>query len=91
MSSTIVFSTTTESARRQQQARQAVARMREAADRREQRLAVWEQWADCYTYGLCTRCGAVETALTQVTGIRDLSHLGEAPDYPTGYGCELCD
>lgn len=42
------------------------------------------------TYGMCTACGAIETALNKVTGYRDLSHMGESDRYPTGYGCELC-
>lgn len=42
-------------------------------------------------YGTCTHCGAVEVALTNATGTRDLSAIGESPTYPTGYGCELCD
>lgn len=41
-------------------------------------------------YGMCIRCGAVETLLNKVTGHRDLSAIGEHPAYPTGYGCELC-
>lgn len=41
-------------------------------------------------YGLCGACGAVEVALIKATGTRDLSHIGEASDYPTGYGCEVC-
>ena len=41
-------------------------------------------------YGMCTACGSVEVALRRVTGARDLSDIGEAPDYPTGYGCEVC-
>lgn len=40
--------------------------------------------------GMCTKCGAIETYLTAVTGTRDFSAIGEAADYPTGYGCELC-
>jgi len=43
------------------------------------------------TYGMCTGCGAVEVALTRVTGYRDLSSNGGHPAYPTGRGCELCD
>lgn len=40
--------------------------------------------------GLCTHCGAVEVVLIKVTGIRDLSDIGESSTYPTGYGCEVC-
>lgn len=40
--------------------------------------------------GMCTACGSVEVVLVEVTGSRDLSHLGESSAYPTGYGCELC-
>lgn len=43
------------------------------------------------TWGLCTRCGGLEVALTKATGIRDFSRIGESAEYPTGYGCELCD
>ena len=43
------------------------------------------------TYGMCTGCGAVEVALNNVTGTRDLSGIGESANYPTGYGCEVCD
>ncbi|MDR6861955.1 hypothetical protein [Phycicoccus sp. 3266] len=42
------------------------------------------------TYGLCTHCGSVEVRLVNPTGTRDLSSIGEAADYPTGYGCEVC-
>jgi hypothetical protein len=42
------------------------------------------------TYGWCTACHSGEVALNKVTGTRDLSHLGESPNYPTGYGCEVC-
>ena len=41
-------------------------------------------------YGMCTACGAVEVALVQVTGTRDLSGIGESAEYPTGDGCEVC-
>lgn len=41
-------------------------------------------------YGMCTGCGAIEAALIQATGTRDFSAIGEASDYPTGYGCEHC-
>lgn len=41
-------------------------------------------------HGMCTACGAVEVALNRATGTRDLSDIGEAADYPTGYGCEVC-
>jgi hypothetical protein len=43
------------------------------------------------TYGMCLRCGAVEVRLNRATGTRDLSSIGEASAYPTGYGCEVCD
>jgi hypothetical protein len=78
---TVVYSTTTESARRHRSALAGIARVASAP----------QPWLNAYTSGLCTRCGAVETVLTDATGTRDFSHLGEAPDYPTGYGCELCD
>lgn len=42
------------------------------------------------TYGNCTRCGCIEVALMKVKGYQDLSSIGEAPDYPYGYGCEVC-
>ncbi len=41
-------------------------------------------------YGMCTACGSVEVELNFVTGLRDLSHIGESDRYPTGYGCEVC-
>jgi hypothetical protein len=41
-------------------------------------------------YGMCTACGSVEVELMSATGQRDLSHMGESPNYPTGYGCEVC-
>lgn len=41
-------------------------------------------------YGMCTHCGAVEVLLMQPYGFRDLSSIGESPDYPVGYGCEVC-
>ncbi|WP_370246926.1 hypothetical protein [Nocardioides sp.] len=41
-------------------------------------------------YGMCTACGSVEVALNKQTGTRDLSGIGESPEYPTGYGCEVC-
>lgn len=42
------------------------------------------------SYGLCTACGSVEVLLVKPTGTRDLSRIGESPEYPTGYGCEVC-
>lgn len=42
------------------------------------------------THGMCTACGSVEVALVNATGARDLSHIGESPEYPTGHGCEVC-
>ena len=42
------------------------------------------------TFGYCTGCGAIEVALNEATGTRDLSAIGESPYCPTGYGCELC-
>jgi hypothetical protein len=41
-------------------------------------------------YGMCTACGSVEVAPDVVTGVRDLSGIGESPECPTGYGCEVC-
>jgi hypothetical protein len=41
-------------------------------------------------YGMCTACGSVEVALVEATGTRDFSGIGESPEYPTGYGCEVC-
>lgn len=42
-------------------------------------------------YGKCLHCGSVETALIfGVRGHLDLSDIGESPEYPYGYGCELC-
>lgn len=41
-------------------------------------------------YGMCTACGSVEVALNAVAGSRDLSSIGESPNYPVGYGCEVC-
>lgn len=41
-------------------------------------------------YGTCTACGAVEVALVRVTGVRDLSGIGESAEYPVGAGCEVC-
>lgn len=42
------------------------------------------------TYGLCQACGSVEVELNKTVGTVDLSYMGENPDYPTGYGCEVC-
>lgn len=42
------------------------------------------------TYGMCLSCGAVEVRLVNVTGTRDLSAIGEHPEYPVGRGCEVC-
>ena len=42
------------------------------------------------TFGMCTHCGAIEVALIEATGTRDFSSIGEAANYPTGYGCEAC-
>lgn len=42
------------------------------------------------TWGMCTACGAIEALLVEVTGVRDLSAIGEHHAYPTGYGCEFC-
>lgn len=42
------------------------------------------------TAGFCTACGSIEVVLVEVTGTRDFSPIGEAADYPTGYGCEVC-
>ena len=41
-------------------------------------------------YGMCLACGSVEVRLNRATGTRDLSDMGEHPEYPTGYGCEVC-
>lgn len=41
-------------------------------------------------YGQCTHCGAVEVELTNPSGTRDLSDIGESAKYPVGYGCEVC-
>lgn len=41
-------------------------------------------------WGMCTACGSVEVILNAVTGVRDLSGIGESAEYPTGYGCEVC-
>ena len=41
-------------------------------------------------YGMCTACGSVEVALDVVTGVWDLSGIGESSEYLTGYGCEVC-
>ncbi|QYC54827.1 hypothetical protein SEA_ZIZZLE_41 [Mycobacterium phage Zizzle] len=35
--------------------------------------------------------GSIEVALTQPTGSRNLSHIGESTTYPTGHGCEMCN
>lgn len=45
---------------------------------------------DVATCGMCLACGSVEVALIRVTGTRDLSDIGEHPEYPFGYGCEVC-
>ena len=42
------------------------------------------------THGMCLVCRSIEVALHEVIGTRDFSHIGEAPDYPVGYGCEVC-
>ncbi len=43
------------------------------------------------TYGKCMHCGSVEVALVNgVRGHLDLSDIGEHPEYPYGYGCEVC-
>ena len=42
------------------------------------------------TYGKCLHCGSVEVALVKVAGHLDLSDIGEDPEYPYGYGCEVC-
>jgi hypothetical protein len=42
------------------------------------------------TYGLCTLCGSIEVELVEVIGTRDFSSIGEHPEYPVGYGCEVC-
>lgn len=41
-------------------------------------------------YGMCLACRAIEVELFDVIGTRDLSHIGEHPRYPVGYGCEVC-
>lgn len=43
------------------------------------------------TWGMCTSCGAIEVELNNVTGYRDLSYMGEDPNYPVGSGCEVCN
>ncbi|AIM50164.1 hypothetical protein PBI_BUZZLYSEYEAR_42 [Mycobacterium phage BuzzLyseyear] len=47
--------------------------------------------SDDTVYGMCTACGSIEVALTQPTGSRNLSHIGESDTYPTGHGCEMCN
>jgi hypothetical protein len=39
---------------------------------------------------MCLACGSVEVALDTVTGTRDLTNIGESPEYPVGHGCEVC-
>lgn len=46
--------------------------------------------ADLMIGGMCTACGSVEVILHEVTGMRDLSDIGESAEYPTGEGCEVC-
>ncbi len=41
-------------------------------------------------YGMCLACRSVEVKLNEQTGTRDLSDIGEHPQYPVGYGCEVC-
>lgn len=41
-------------------------------------------------YGYCTACRSIEVALNRVDGTRNFSGIGEAADYPAGYGCEVC-
>lgn len=41
-------------------------------------------------YGMCLSCRSVEVEIFEVIGYRDLSHIGEHPRYPVGYGCEVC-
>lgn len=42
------------------------------------------------TYGMCLACRSIEVEIYDVCGTRDLSHMGEHPRYPVGYGCEVC-
>lgn len=42
------------------------------------------------TYGMCLACRSIEVALVKVIGTRDFSSIGEHPEYPVGYGCEVC-
>jgi hypothetical protein len=42
-------------------------------------------------YGKCLACGSVEVKLNNLVGTIDLSDIGESANYPTGYGCEVCD
>jgi hypothetical protein len=41
-------------------------------------------------YGMCLSCRSIEVALDKVIGTRDFSDIGEASNYPVGYGCEVC-
>lgn len=81
MSSVLVFTTSTESARHHTSAVTGIAAVAAA-------LASPSRPAP--TYGACLACGAVEVALITVTGQRDLSDMGESSTYPVGYGCEVC-
>lgn len=42
------------------------------------------------TYGMCLSCRSVEVEIYEVIGTRDFSNIGEHPEYPIGYGCEVC-
>lgn len=41
-------------------------------------------------YGQCTNCGCVEVLLVKQEGVQDLSFMGEDPEYPFGWPCEVC-
>ena len=45
---------------------------------------------DAPVYGFCLACRSIEVRLNKATGTRDFSDIGEASNYPTGYGCEVC-
>lgn len=46
---------------------------------------------DKEVYGHCRHCGAVEVKLNKPDGTVDYSAIGEHKNYPSGYGCEVCD
>lgn len=80
MADVLVYTTSTDQARRHDTAVRGINRV----------AAAPKAAKPTPTHGACLRCGAIEVVLSSVTEYRDLSGIGESSHYPIGHGCEVC-